>query len=168
MILLFASACTAAAHTITEFPISMAADTIVAGSDGALWFASHDRNKNTIGRITTDGAVTEFPIPVPVGARAAVFTNLAVGSDGALWFGLVRDIRGQLWSMSVGRITTAGAISEFPLPSASDAFFGITAGPDGALWFTRLLTRKISGGSRPPENSPSSPYRRRFLPTFSE
>jgi virginiamycin B lyase len=145
MILVFASTCTVAAHTITEFPISMAADTIVAGPDGALWFASHDRNKNTIGRITTDGAVTEFPIPVSVGARAAVFTNLAVGSDGALWFGLVRDVMGQRGSMSVGRITTAGAISEFPLPSASDAFFGITAGPDGALWFTEANVKKSGG-----------------------
>lgn len=151
MILLFASACSAAAHTITEFPIPIAADTIVAGSDGALWFAARDRNKNTIGRITTDGAVTEFPIPTPVGTRASVFTNLAAGPDGALWFGLVRDIPaprgpsalGQPWIMSVGRITTAGAISEFLLPSDSDAVFGITAGPDGALWFTEANDKKI-------------------------
>jgi virginiamycin B lyase len=91
MVTFIAAACTASAHTITEFPIPMSADTIVAGSDGALWFASHDRNKNTIGRITTEGAVTEFPILTPAETRASVFSNLVAGPDGALWFGLVRD-----------------------------------------------------------------------------
>jgi virginiamycin B lyase len=151
MVLLFASAGTATAHTITEFPIPMWADIIVAGSDGAVWFASHDRNQNTIGRITTGGTVTEFPISVTVGAaRAAVFHNLAVGPDGALWFGVVRDflppVRPSMvdpWTMSVGRITTAGTISEFPLPSASKLLSGITAGPDGALWFTEVNDKKI-------------------------
>ena len=152
MVIFIASACTASAHTITEFPIPMVADTIVAGSDGALWFAARDRNKNTIGRITTDGAVTEFPIPTPVGTRASVFTNLVAGPDGALWFGLIRDILppvGPLMAqpsvMSVGRITTAGAISEFPLPSVSYYFFGITAGPDGALWVTEFPHKKCIG-----------------------
>jgi virginiamycin B lyase len=171
MVLLFASAGTATAHTITEFPIPIWVDIIVAGSDGAVWFASHDLNKNTIGRITTDGAVTEFPIPVPVGAaRAGVFNNLAGGPDGALWFGLVRDtlplVRpsvGQPWTMSVGRITTAGAISEFPLPSAYLVLDGITAGPDGALWFTEANDKKL-GRMTTPENSPSCPFRHWLLP----
>jgi virginiamycin B lyase len=45
--------------------------------------------------------------------------------------------------MSVGRITTAGAISEFPLPSAYLVLDGITAGPDGALWFTEANDKKL-------------------------
>ena len=148
MLIFIVSAGTATPYTFTEFPIRMVADIMVAGSDGAVWFASHDRNQNTIGRITIDGAVTEFPIPVPVGAaRAAVFHNLAVGPDGALWFGVVRDIlppvRLSMGYMSVGRITSAGAISEFPLPSASKFLSGITAGPDGALWFTEVNDKKL-------------------------
>src|SRR5262249_16960209 len=100
-------------------------------------------------RITIDGAVTEFPIPVPVGAaRAAVFHNLAVGPDGALWFGVVRDIlppgRLSMGYMGVGRITSARGISEFPLPSASKFLSGITAGPDGALWFTEVNDKKLA------------------------
>jgi len=145
IILLFALAGTATAHTITEFPIPMVADTIVAGSDGALWFAARDRNQDTIGRITTDGAVTSS-------RQASVFTNLAAGPDGALWFGLIRDILppvGPLMAqpsiMSVGRITTAGVISEFHLPSVSYYFFGITAGPDGALWVTEFPHKKSIG-----------------------
>ena len=46
-------------------------------------------------------------------------------------------------TMSVGRITTAGAISEFPLPSAYKFLSGITAGPDGALWFTGVDDKKL-------------------------
>src|SRR5882724_5459795 len=71
MILLFLSAGAATPYTFTEFPIPMVADLMVTGSDGAVWFASHDRNQNTIGRITTNGAITEFPIPVTVGAARA-------------------------------------------------------------------------------------------------
>ena len=152
IILLFASAGTATPYTFTEFPIPMVADIMVAGPDGAVWFASHDPTKDTIGRIAIDGAVTEFPIPTPVGTRADVFLNLAVGPDGALWFGVGRNVLPPMRpsildprTMSVGRITTAGAISEFPLPSAYKFLSGITAGPDGALWFTGLMT-KNSGG----------------------
>ena len=50
------------------------------GPDGALWFTEYDGNK--IGRITTAGAVTEFPIPT-AGSQPSAMT---VGPDGALWF----------------------------------------------------------------------------------
>ena len=63
-VLLLASARTAAAQTITEFPIPTAPTTsIVAGADGALWFIEAGTNK--IGRITTAGGVSEFPLPTP-------------------------------------------------------------------------------------------------------
>ena len=36
----------------------------------------------------------------------------------------------------IGRISTTGLITEFPLPTQERAqLLGITAGPDGALWF---------------------------------
>ena len=53
-----------AAQTITEFPIPTAGSYpggITAGPDGNLWFAEGTAQK--IGRITTAGVVTEFPIP---------------------------------------------------------------------------------------------------------
>jgi virginiamycin B lyase len=34
----------------------------------------------------------------------------------------------------IGRITTAGTITEFPLTTPQQ--YGIGLGPDGALWFT--------------------------------
>jgi streptogramin lyase len=54
--------------------------------------------------------------------------GITAGPDGALWFAE------QLGS-KIGRITTAGVITEHPVPTAAEPL-GITAGADGALWFT--------------------------------
>ena len=43
----------------------------------------------------------------------------------------------------IGRITTAGVIAEYTIPTASSGPEIITAGPDGALWFTELTGNKI-------------------------
>jgi streptogramin lyase len=120
---------------------------ITAGPDGALWFTGIP---GEVGRITTSGVVTEFPVPAvpppagsPAGTAAtpASLTGITVGPDGALWFAGVPG--------EVGRITTSGVVTEFvvpeiPPPAGSAAGTagsivtpaGITAGPDGALWFT--------------------------------
>ncbi len=42
----------------------------------------------------------------------------------------------RIWIGKIGRITTAGVITEYPIPTAASSPFQITAGPDGALWFT--------------------------------
>ena len=96
---------------------------IVAGPDGALWFSEISANK--IGRISTAGAITEFPV---TRSASGNLQCLAAGPDGAIWYG-----RGGLnGSGGIGRITTTGAVTEFPAPNVSY----ITTGPDGALWFT--------------------------------
>ena len=54
------------AGTITEFSLGNSdADPqgIVAGPGGALWFT--EENGNAIGRITTLGGITLYPIPTP-------------------------------------------------------------------------------------------------------
>ena len=68
--------------------------------------------------------VTTFPVPFVIG-----LTN---GPDGALWFA---DISNQ---PHIGRITTAGAVTDFPLPANSTSGVAIVSGPDGALWFTEF------------------------------
>jgi virginiamycin B lyase len=98
---------------------------LVIGADKALWFTEAYGNK--IGRITTDGDITEYLIPTanstPVG--------IALGSDGAVWF--VEKSANQ-----IGRITTDGEITEYPIPTANSTPLRITAGSDGALWFTEI------------------------------
>src|SRR5262249_35699786 len=55
--------------------------------------------------------------------------DLVAGPDGATWFT-------ERQSGKIGRITTAGAITEFTIPIPNSSPSGITVGPDGALWFT--------------------------------
>jgi len=123
--------------SITEdaLPASSHPAGITGGPDGALWFAEEAGNK--IARITTAGAVTEYPIPTPAGNPAGI----ASGPDGALWF---TETNGN----QIGVITTSGSISEFLIPTAFSGPQGITAGPDGALWFTEFYGNKI-GRIRP-------------------
>jgi streptogramin lyase len=114
------------AGTITEFPISSLSPSdsltdIAAGPDGNLWFTEYGQ-RNKIGRMMPGGTVTEFPLP----ATDIFLAAITPGPDGNLWFADGGEI---------GRITTSGAITEFPLKSGHGAG-GIVAGPDGNLWFT--------------------------------
>ena len=90
---------------------------ITTGPDGALWFTEQIGNK--IGRISTAGEITEYPVP------DGFLVGITAGPDGALWFGDAANRK-------VGRITTTGTVTEYPVRSVN----AITAGPDGALWFT--------------------------------
>src|ERR1700748_987678 len=94
---------TAMSQTIQEFPISNKPLGIATGPDGALWFAESFAPPK-IGRITTAGTVTEFPLPFPALLGPV---GVAAGSDGALWFT-------EPGAGKIGRITTAGVITEFP------------------------------------------------------
>ena len=66
--------------SITEFPLNSYPQGIAAGPDGALWFT--EVNANRIGRITTDGVVTEYPVPTP----DSYLGGITAGPDGAFWF----------------------------------------------------------------------------------
>ncbi len=103
---------------------------MTAGPDGALWFAEN----GAIGRITTAGAIAQFPLPTP----DATIESITSGPDGAVWF--TQSVTDADWhsawdpSYSIGRITTAGAITVFPLPAGVSSP-GITGGRDGDIWF---------------------------------
>jgi len=131
---------------------------ITPGPDGALWFT--ETWGNSIGRITTAGKATEYPLPTPDSFPGCI----TAGPDGALWFtengkigrittagaiteyaavalGITAGPDGALWFTGstdnfIGRITTSGVITEYPLPAGNAYPVGIAAGPDGALWFT--------------------------------
>jgi streptogramin lyase len=93
---------------ITEFPVPgpfIGLNAITTGPDGNLWFTagggSGEAPDNAIWRMTPSGTVTRFPLPAPGSAARAI----TVGSDGNLWFTESNN--------SIGRITTAAAITEF-------------------------------------------------------
>jgi sugar lactone lactonase YvrE len=104
---------------------------ITVGPDGALWFtelsAGAGGGTNGIGRITTSGSITEYPVP-----SATSLTGITAGPDGTLWF---TETYG---TAKIGRITTAGVVTEYAVPTAGAGPYEITVGPDGALWFTEL------------------------------
>ena len=119
-------------QTFNEFRICSAGGPIqiASGPDGALWFTESTGNR--IGRITTNGDVSEFPIPTANSQPEGI----ATGPDGALWFT-------ESLGNKIGRITTAGVITEFPLPTGGSSPLGIAPGADDALWFTESLGNKI-------------------------
>ncbi|OAF05879.1 hypothetical protein AYJ54_02465 [Bradyrhizobium centrolobii] len=132
------------AGEVTEFPIPPANSSpggITTGPDGALWFTESVGGK--IERITTDGKLTEFDLPNPNAQPWGITT----GPDGALWFTEASCVRQPgprcVLGNKVGRITTTGLVTEFPIPSDGSGPHSITAGPDGALWFTEYYGNRV-------------------------
>src|SRR6266851_4595536 len=106
---------------------------ITIGPDGALWFTD---SADKIGRITTQGRVTEFALPKFVSYPERFPAQIIAGPDGALWFTETGD--------QIGRITLQGKVTEFALSSPKAGYeMGITVGPDGALWFTEPELNQI-------------------------
>ena len=118
------------ASAFSEYPIKTQqtdARYITSGPDGALWFS--ELSSSQIGRIATDGTLTEFAV------RGDVHPNgITTGPDGNLWFTLDdSDVS------RIGRITPSGTITLFTFPNSGIDYLylsGIAAGPDGNLWFT--------------------------------
>lgn len=86
------------------------------------------------------GKIIEFAVPT---ANSGPF-GITAGPDSALWF---TEPGGD----KVGRITTAGVITEFPVTTGSAPAF-ITAGPDGNLWFIEFNSNKIGRFSPTPSH----------------
>jgi virginiamycin B lyase len=114
-------------------------ENIVSGPDGALWFT--ERNVGKIGRITTEGDITEFPLPNP----ASQPRGITRGPDGALWVTLSG-------SAQIARVTTGGQVTVFTPGLLPGGLVSIATGPDRALWFTefngdRIVRLTTAGGA---------------------
>jgi streptogramin lyase len=114
------------AGKITQFPVGPSGG-LTAGPDGAIWFT--EPLAASIGRITPTGSITHYAIPPDTGLPRSI----AAGSDGALWF-TARE-SSALSLGAIGRITTSGALTIFPLPAPINPG-AITAGPGENMWFT--------------------------------
>jgi virginiamycin B lyase len=95
---------------------------ITAGPDGAVWVVEDWQASGLgfIARIAT-GSFTEFR--VPTGTDCGL-----VSAGGALWFN-------QREANRIARMTTAGVLTEYALPSDGSYPVGIALGPDGRIWF---------------------------------
>src|SRR5258708_37370656 len=88
-----------------------------------------------MGRLTTDGAFSEFAVPTPL----SLPNGITSGGDGSIWFTEQNTAK-------IGKASLTGVITEFKIPS--DVGFipfplGIAAGPDGNVWFTDAVLDRI-------------------------
>ena len=103
-------------------------------SDGTVWAWGY----NIEGQLG-DGTNTDIDTPVQTSISTGVFSEFSIssgfnqgittGPDGNLWFT-------KTGANKIARMTTAGVVTEFTVPTPVSEPFGITAGPDGNLWFT--------------------------------
>ncbi len=127
------------AGAITSFPLgAQGANTIAVGPDHNLWITM----LHAIVRAGLDGNTTTFPMP----AGSGLPLNIVPGVDGTLWFFEANP----QYVDRLGKITPAGAITEFPgAPNhqgATTANFSsdMVAGPDGTVWYTESLSGFIA------------------------
>jgi virginiamycin B lyase len=135
---------------ISEFPLPSAntsLSSITKGPDGKLWFTEQ---QSKIGRMTLTGKVSEFSLPLhqypagpdptkePAGYAQGEPLAITAGPDGNLWFTEFQYDKTGTTAGKIGRITTAGNISYFPLPTSSNSPTSITFATDHTLWFIEL------------------------------
>lgn len=77
-------------------------------------------------------SVSHVRVRLSVSAWRAV-----VGPDGNLWFT-------EAGADKIGRITTTGVLTEYPIPTTGGALFDLAVGPDGGLWFTEANGNAIA------------------------
>jgi virginiamycin B lyase len=108
---------------------------MAVGPDGGMWFSEFYTAR--IGRIGVDGQYTDY---------AAGFepSRMTLGSDGALWYIDGHADIGPTDNYYVGRITTAGVVTTFALPTLDAEPADIAAGGDGNLWVTEQAAQKIA------------------------
>jgi streptogramin lyase len=112
---------------------------IARGGDGAIYIAASSpcgdfpvpQGVSVVLRIDpATGKITNtFPVPN--------VSRITRGPDGNLWVTQGGSTN------AIGRLTPAGPLTEFPLPTSKANPIGITLGNDGALWFTEADASKI-------------------------
>jgi len=110
---------------------------LTKGPDGNIWFTQND----AIGTIKPGGIIEQYPIYMPVpgctynGGCSRYINAITAGPDGALW---VAEGYG-----AIGRMTTDGVFTEYPVYAAHRSPNDVTAGPDGNIWFIDSGAQKI-------------------------
>lgn len=125
---------------VRRFPLAARSGpgAIVAGPDGNLWFGNTAHGAPSIARFSPDGQISQFPLL----DRRRLPDSIAVGPDGNLWFGEVLTGYRKHPTNRIGRITTAGSITEFRVPGTY-ATTKVTAGPDGDVWFATQVSSNL-------------------------
>ncbi|MGA3220732.1 MAG: hypothetical protein ABSE77_16920, partial [Acidimicrobiales bacterium] len=126
---------------------------IAVGPDGNLWYTDEASGVFKFSPKTLRPLPCSSPSTAPgceVSSNAVAPTGIVAGPDGALWFtessgGNPGDGR-SYFPASIGRITTGGAYSSYPVPTSAKKvpdLDAITVGPNGNLWFTETAVNRI-------------------------
>jgi virginiamycin B lyase len=103
---------------------------IVNGPDNALWFTEQAGNK--IGRVATDGTITEYSVPT---ANSGPF-GIVLGGANLMWFT-------ERTGNKIGSITAGGQIAEYPLPTANAEPALLVTDSAGIVWFSEYKANQI-------------------------
>jgi hypothetical protein len=115
--------------SVTQYPLPNAdsmPNEIQVGGDGALWF--FEQNRLRFARISTGGALTEFP------SLTYHISTLVPGVDGNLWF---------FGGLGLEKIAPNGTITPVPIPE-NPYPRALVAGPNGRMW---MITQGSYQGS---------------------
>jgi virginiamycin B lyase len=139
---LAAGAGSAGAANVEAFPVPTPAaglSNIVAGPDGALWF--NEQNGFSVGRITTSGTVTEYPIPRADYSHGGDGPSTIVSSGGSLW--ALANV-----GSTIDAISTAGVATQL-YARLNQSATNITPDSAGGVWAASLAGAgggPVSGG----------------------
>jgi virginiamycin B lyase len=111
--------------------------------DGSLWFADSFVRGGKIGHLTSDGTLSEFPLPAGENVKVVYIYSVVIGPDGAIWFN-GDDYDGSIYTRFVRRMTTNGAVTEIALPGSVKPGW-LLAGPDGSIWFAEKTDKSKVG-----------------------
>jgi virginiamycin B lyase len=105
-------------------------DVVIPDEKGTIWF------NNSLGeKIGTFDPETQEFVEYPLPNRNRPF-QMVRGPDDTFWF----SIEGHY---GIGRITSAGEVTRFSIPTRNSRPYGIVHGADGAFWFEEGLANKI-------------------------
>jgi streptogramin lyase len=123
----------ASTNTITEkatLTPNAGPTTIVQGPDGAAWFTENSVAK--IGRITSTGSMTEYPL-----SPAKSATALVVGLDNNFYF--ADPVQGKFGGFNPLTLT----VTEYAIPTSNPGVAQMVIGPDSRIYFTEQTANKI-------------------------
>jgi len=121
------------AGIVTKVPFDSFANdltSLAVGADKNVWFSA---TSGVIGSIIPGGTQISKMYHLPGKGSGGILT---LGGDGSLW-------TVDFMNNSIARITTAGLITEFSIPTPNAGLATITTGPDGSLWFAEANVSRL-------------------------
>jgi virginiamycin B lyase len=126
---------------------------IAVGPDGNLWYTDE---ASGVFKFSPQGleplacSPASPTVGCEVSANAVAPNDIVAGPDGAMWFTQAAGGNpkgGQSYfPASIGRLTTTGSYSSYPVPASASSVPGldaITVGRNGNLWFTETAVGRI-------------------------